>query len=232
MGSLTGEHYISESFLKEIGESLTLSGVPWLSKPKELPLSALTSKILCERHNNSLSPLDAQAAKFIKAIKSFSSSSYSGNVKFALFNGHDIERWMIKSFFGLVASGNLQNSSSGKIEKINVVLGEIHIKKLQGIMPDINLSGLFIRTDSNIPAKTKSSFTVSPIINQQEKALKGLTMNIWGFDFLISTTPLSVLNSCFRPHRIIFSAGNDRRIIQLSWDESKYNMTVNFRLDN
>lgn len=104
-GSLSREHYISESILRDLnqGKQLAVKGFPWLENPNEfksLSPAALTARILCERHNSALSPLDTVAGSLFTEILSPDAP------RLRLFNGHDIERWLLKVLCGITVSRN------------------------------------------------------------------------------------------------------------------------------
>ena len=63
---ISREHYISRSVLDQLGEIIRVSGAPWLRPDETLSttIENLTAKILCKRHNEALSPLDAEAGHF------------------------------------------------------------------------------------------------------------------------------------------------------------------------
>jgi len=61
------EHYTTHG-LWSAGENI-ISGFDWQKgHPKMLPVQALQSKILCEKHNNQLSELDAEATRIFRSI--------------------------------------------------------------------------------------------------------------------------------------------------------------------
>ena len=68
------------------------------NRVEQFGISAMTKKVLCKRHNNVLSSLDAVGARFVEACSDAMShlvSGASGDFH-CLFNGFDIERWMLK----------------------------------------------------------------------------------------------------------------------------------------
>src|SRR5688572_20977335 len=64
----TREHYISKNLLERFGNGFFVAGLPWLDSPRALGVNALVGRVLCERHNNALSPLDAIIGKFYDVI--------------------------------------------------------------------------------------------------------------------------------------------------------------------
>lgn len=107
---LSREHYVSECLLNELNRNndLRVSGLRWQEAGKEKVLSpnALTSKILCDRHNSALSPLDAIAVSLFSAFHEVGAAG-GGRQLLQVFSGHDMERWLLKILCGLVYSRNL-----------------------------------------------------------------------------------------------------------------------------
>jgi hypothetical protein len=111
---MSREHYVSESLLKalNVGTAPVLaSGFHWLhGNPKEVPTKALTARVLCERHNSALSPLDSVAQRLMDAFNCLNAKRQEGfsdrKEHIYLFNGHDVERWVLKVLCGIVVSGN------------------------------------------------------------------------------------------------------------------------------
>jgi hypothetical protein len=110
---LSREHFISESVLRRmaVGGLIDASGFPWArGATKKVSPAALATKVLCTRHNSALSPLDAIADRLFSHMYGFrselSGQTPSTGDQAALFNGHDIERWMVKLLSGLLYSGN------------------------------------------------------------------------------------------------------------------------------
>lgn len=66
--TLSDEHYVSATALKAIDAVLGVSGLPWLKSGESKAISAerLVSRVLCTRHNNALSSLDAQGGRFVR----------------------------------------------------------------------------------------------------------------------------------------------------------------------
>jgi len=99
-GNISREHYISEGVLKQLNENnvLQADGLLWIDGTANLPTSAFTSKILCEKHNSLLSMFDDTAIKFFKLLTEFENAFKDPHAvpksEVYLFAGEDIERWM------------------------------------------------------------------------------------------------------------------------------------------
>jgi len=118
---ISGEHYISHSILKELSEdgvAIEIEGLSWLKddEKKKLPTKGLMSNILCKRHNEALSGFDSVAKRFFLSIdridREFGADITDKEDRVFLFNGHDIERWMLKTLYGVVFSGSASTQSA------------------------------------------------------------------------------------------------------------------------
>jgi hypothetical protein len=97
-----------------------ISGLPWMGKEtRRLSVDALASKILCDRHNQALAPLDALSAQFIGFVRNDgealdrlddSSSQADLEATLTLTSGVSLELWMIKVLLGGVASRSMSRN--------------------------------------------------------------------------------------------------------------------------
>src|SRR5208337_1048823 len=112
---LSREHFISASVLGQVGSPiLKVNGLPWLgpNETRTLSIRNLTSNILCKRHNEALSPLDAMAGKFFSAVRNvhddvLNRRTLSRLGKWLFFSGEELEFWLLKTAVGLFHSGNV-----------------------------------------------------------------------------------------------------------------------------
>jgi len=111
-GRLSNEHWLSSGVLVEAGDGkvVRIGGLPWQREGliNELPPRRLGSKILCERHNHALSPLDSVAAHTFKLLDKFFFDQISrrdiGGNEFDLLSGEHLERWLLKMIWGATAA--------------------------------------------------------------------------------------------------------------------------------
>ena len=247
---ITREHYISESVLQVIGgkKALLASGFPRQSPNVQelMSINSLASKILCQRHNSALSPLDVEAKRLIATIlnfdkklgdsscKGFSSAANLLTDEFKLFNGHSIERWMLKTVYGMFASKNVQISGKKVIEfTTNSSWTEI----VFGTKMYPNGGGIYI-----IPSTTyaSNSFGFAPLIFEQKiydaidytplvmledktnVYAHGAQLQIAGFKFILSITGLmpeaykSV--KIYRPQKLLFTKDGSYKLIHFGWN--------------
>jgi hypothetical protein len=213
--TITGEHYVSDVALSTIHPVLRVSGVSWLQAPKDLPVGAFTSNILCERHNSAFGSIDHQGGRFFRWLRDFSSSSAQLRRTRVLFSGHDIERWCLKTFLGLLASHNLQSSPGQVVRYVHGIPEAVEL--LFGRVPDTRGRGLWVRGDARHIVNADPRLVVSPVTKEGTDELRGLTLNIHGFDFVYSTAPIDVRASVFRPSYLKFHRPDCVAIIELSW---------------
>ena len=99
---MSREHYIADAVLRIIETSggVEIHGFPWQKKQRQrVPRSGMVARVLCTRHNAALSPLDAEAARFIRVMSRFNADFNATHPQndLSFFAGEDIERWMLKT---------------------------------------------------------------------------------------------------------------------------------------
>ncbi len=108
---LSREHFISEGVLEQISDAgeggLDATGFHWLNDGEAMPLSpkSMSAKVLCQRHNEALSPLDTVASRFFRTLERVEPRRLATlDQRLFIFNGHDLERWMLKILCGCGAA--------------------------------------------------------------------------------------------------------------------------------
>lgn len=128
-----------------------ISNASWLprgEKSSPLPVDALGSKILCERHNSMLSYLDASAKVFLtNLLQAFSKPKQGAMSQRVSVSGDDLELWILKALCGIIASGNLVRSA--RVQKQDLPRTWIDI--LFSERPWEEGTGLHIRQDAMTP---------------------------------------------------------------------------------
>lgn len=122
-GGISREHYISRTVLEQIGGgSVRIGGLDWQPE-KELQsvgVDALTAKILCEEHNSSLSDLDAEAGRFFQTIHQIDKQPLDAP-DHTVFDGHMVERWILKIAAGLARSPKKRGHSISE-QKLEILV--------------------------------------------------------------------------------------------------------------
>jgi len=148
---ISREHYISHALLRllSVEGRVTIDGFPWQNAAavSSVPPATLTGKILCSRHNSALSPLDAVAAMLFRRIDEFHHEIRDRKYenRFFLCNGHDIERWMLKTLCGAVVSGNAEMRSGQSnwrppLEWVQILFGENRFQRVGGCTFTVRLA--------------------------------------------------------------------------------------------
>lgn len=116
---ISQEHWLSADVLRGMtnGKTITVLGMPWQKgSTHQLPVSALAANILCQRHNSALSPLDVSASSAFRVLWHFQEDQRRvpdpHGAEFALVNGDELERWLLKLLWGAVAAGALSHEGN------------------------------------------------------------------------------------------------------------------------
>lgn len=189
---LSREHYISKALMK--GEGLKVRGMPWWpGEARPVSADALTAKILCQRHNAALSPLDAEAERAFlaleKAIGHASRKSLSRRTAHYLISGEALELWAMKTMAGLAVSG------------IDFMLGEHRVRDylvpMDAIISTLTsrrpvsrvMMSIPAQLDRHEPALGRRAVSIGPMLDPDDKRVKGLLVRMhgltldFGFDF-------------------------------------------------
>ena len=103
------EHYLSRAIIGS--GNVTISGLPFLhGKARAIPGERLVAKILCKRHNELLSPLDAAAGHFFQVLKAFKKrgimrahgAKKPGGIDMYEVAATLVERWMLKTVINVM----------------------------------------------------------------------------------------------------------------------------------
>jgi len=222
--AISREHYISHGILDLFhGKGITISGMPWVpdGERKRVSHASLTGKMLCERHNHALSPLDATAVDYFRF---FTSEWTGGEVEVFLTRGYDLERWLLKVLCGLVASGN----------------ATLDGKRLAGwTPPDDWLEILFGSADVAAPSGLHSivgkyhvaptSLHVTPVFKSGTALPIALAFAVEGIGFLFAMEKLPPMNrpratgadTRYRPMALQLRRGSRIREAHLGWPDGK-----------
>lgn len=184
---LSREHYISKSILSQF-ERLQVSGFPWQAPHEniEYGVEALTSKVLCTRHNSSLSPLDTAAGHAFRQITDamiyVTKKSLARQTEFFLVSGDALELWGIKTLLGLFTA-KIASAKKVALAQNFEIDYETACRALSGFGLNSPL-GMYIHHEGE---KVILGIGVSPLTSHREKVMGGLRVNLLGvnFDFIL-----------------------------------------------
>ena len=99
---ISGEHLFSEVTLNLVAGrdgKVSRTGYPWQEEGELQTLTPSTCKadVLCKRHNNALSPVDAAIGRFLKAILNAPDFLRNQDLRVLMLSGDDLERWILKT---------------------------------------------------------------------------------------------------------------------------------------
>jgi hypothetical protein len=211
---ISKEHYVSKSVLLAIGERPEASGLAFLADEKPLPPAVLTSKILCERHNHALSPLDAAATEFFNTLRGFDAGLADDvaepSAETRTSSGDDVERWCLKTLAGLVHAKAV--SSSGLRPELRY--------------PEILFSGRPWPPHWGLSVSTSGEqryafrgLGVNTQVNEADGSIWAAEFNIAGFSFLLHFGRAGGISAAYRPSGIRFarSKGSATKTLLLRW---------------
>jgi hypothetical protein len=226
---ISREHYVSYALLKlvSIDGKVTIDGFPWQDSGtvNRVPPPSLTGKILCRRHNVALSPLDAVASRLFERIDQFHREivdrARKNETQFFLFNGHDIERWMLKTLCGAVVSGNAKIKSGESnwrppLEWLKILFGE---------EPSAQRCGLYFHSEVTGQPYIERGFKFISFSNKITGVYGArISLNDERFVLAMSAPPedLSetfIRDHAYRPQGIRFMIDSCEKVIHFGWND-------------
>lgn len=222
---ISREHYISDSLLTQLGNPVRVSGMPWQSagQRSDVGVGSLTAKILCDRHNSALSPLDTEAALFLAHVRTafadLSRRSLSRKPKYYLVSGEAIELWMLKVATGIYHSvgtqGGMRLSSTHAIN-----LSKVRHAFFERVWQ--SRGGLYFKGSMGDSFSVDGGIGVSPLSLEPELRFVGATATFLGLslDVLFDTTgcnPGVWAGLTHRPYELVFKRDERQHSIILTW---------------
>lgn len=221
---ISKEHFISNTLLQqiELNKTAKIAGLKW-QEPKTfdiIPIKGLASKVLCERHNNALGPLDQEIGALAKTIQQFDKSTHptkgDNTSELKIVSGIDIEHWMLKCLLGMTSSGNIKTKTM-KPECLDLLFEKLNWEKDWG---------LYFNT--NIKIFHSDSFLFEIRINPKTKLLLAANIFIRGFPFTLVLGKPGNPKSFgeWRPAKIIFENSHCKKEIRFDWEHYQHGGTV------
>jgi SEC-C motif len=226
---ISAEHYISDGILRKIqlNHLVKVGGLPGnKNKMQLLPRARMASRILCQRHNSSLSPLDTEGEKFKNSIGYFDRGFNNENPseEILLLAGEDVEKWLLKTACGMLAAGkfgvNGEATSQPLPEKwVRILWGLENWPKYWGLY--VPLKGVAYHSDS---------LSVIPLTNPVNNEILAVKFEINGLPInLVLGTPDNLEAwGTYRPRTLIFHQRGVNKYLELSWQDNKNNDYVFF----
>jgi hypothetical protein len=232
-GKLSKEHYVSKAILEKLDARLLASGMPGGSRVAQHPLipstnlghvrpSALAMHILCERHNNCLSPLDSEVTRLFVALDEISDEfkryPTEERNRVSLFNGHDIERWLLKVCAAMTTFGDRIPTDPPTTFDLPVPW----LETLFGLKPFEAEQGLYAPRTIGKEYETQGGVSLGYI--GREGRLVGASLELAGALFNLVMTPVAgsrhflTDDHAYRPFEFHETDGVSEKSICFSWD--------------
>jgi hypothetical protein len=163
-----------------IGDKVRVQGFPWCKdNPKEIGISALTAKILCETHNNVLSPVDTAGAKAFSVFREMMRlTNVRGQMKPRVWNvvkyrinGRPLERWLLKTLINICCNGEYP---IGRTSTVSGRPSEQLVRIAYGLESFEGLAGLHFVVRTGMKYYSDDTVSFSPLIKNGEHIEGGL----------------------------------------------------------
>jgi hypothetical protein len=235
---ISREHYISANVLEQIAASekaVKLSGAPFLAKgeTKALPVRALTAKILCQRHNTALSPLDQEAGRFFEMLTSamMRKATGPGSTKKAVWlaSGTAVELWMLKVACGFYYSGVGASNRNSISDTHSIDMAKV-IDAFAGKWEE--RAGLYF--NGHVGTHLTTAFHVEVATLTDDVRMGGVRLSLLGLecDIIFDTAGTNDgiwTGVVHRPSELIFDTEHGRKkALLLTWQKGVPKRSINF----
>lgn len=219
--TISKEHFLSKSVMELWGKAGIFKAPFIEGDGKNLKVSSLSAKILCERHNNALSSLDEVAKKF------FEFALLRTEHCELIMRGTDLERWMLKVMCGHIATGYAQTEGGELIPAFPPPL-----PALQTLFGELELPeswGLVIPESHGIPLPNLMAISTFAYGKDDVMGCEVRINYIRVLFFLIDIKAMQkeLKNATHRPSCFLFTLDGISREIHLGWPEGSL-VIINF----
>lgn len=178
---ISREHYISAGLFDQA--TIFVQGFDWCPEEKEVGISALTSKILCAKHNSILSRADEIG---IRAVRTIDSTMDLAKDTLDQLDGAGIERWLLKTAINLSFKGS-QKLGVGMLGAEVGYPAPYLLEVVFGARAFECKMGLYVLFPNGQYLFRKGEIVVAPI--QKEGEIGGLYFNLRGVHLFLSLFP-------------------------------------------
>ena len=207
-GKISREHYISKGIFEQ--QFIYVSGLHWCKgEEKKISIANLTSKVLCEHHNNKLSTVDKAGINAIRIFEQFIPKQYRSvqtTPESDIIDGLYFERWLLKIAINLTYKGEM-HLGFGMTDSIPGMPCPHLLQVVYGNLPFAHKMGLYTFCYETIEKFKVGTISITPI--HQNNQIGGFVFHIRGFDFFLSLYPGHT-----PPKLKILGLGKDKKIKQ------------------
>jgi hypothetical protein len=193
--------------------------------PRQLPPNAIAAKVLCERHNASLSVLDSVALRVFEALDDSDRTGQSAH----LFCGHDVERWLLKVLCGAASAGllELEGSVSTDVPRswLEILFGDTEFQ---------NGQGLYVCKDRGHRFTGPYGIGLQAIVGRG--ALSGIGAHVCGYELILSmsgfpTREFDGRRFVYRPLELLARGPTFEKSVLFSWHSAADLGTISMTAD-
>ncbi|MEC9362628.1 MAG: hypothetical protein VYC42_05325 [Pseudomonadota bacterium] len=175
------EHYISAGLFDQ--PTIFVQGFDWCPEEKEIGIGALTSKILCRKHNSILSGADMGGIRAVQAIDL--TTDPAGDTLDEL-NGLSLERWLLKTAINVTFRGKQKLGIGMRGAEIGYPAPYLLEAVFGGRVLEYKM-GVYVLFPKGQYLFRKGEIVVVPI--HKEGEIGGLYFNLRGVHFFLSLFP-------------------------------------------
>lgn len=176
--SQSREHVISKSLF--VSPQVRVHGFPWCKdEPKVIGIESATAKILCEHHNNTLSPLDEAASAAFDALREQTKlandrAKFPQRTRFAVrrfpIKARLLERWLLKTLLNFSFDGPYLIGPSGVTQGIPP-LDLLEICFRGASFP--SQSGMYVAANLGMTITFEDTVAFAPLLKDERLILGG-----------------------------------------------------------
>ena len=187
----------------------------------------LVSKVLCKRHNEGLSPLDAEAGRLIETIGNYDREFNQENprAEISILCGEELEKWLLKTTCGMVAAGQVARDGV----RLEPYIPEIWTSILTGKAEWPPLWGFYAAVPMSATYHS-SSFSYRPMSHPEMGHVLAVEMILNGVALylLLGRPDIPARWGVYRPRTLVFEQGSVEKFIEISWRNSGFNNYLRF----
>ncbi len=214
-------------------------GLPWVEPGTTVTygVNSLVSNILCKRHNEALSPLDAEAGRIFRSLQDIclnlspKTKSLSRKAKWFLVSGQALELWCLKTLFG-VFHAKLASRQGERLIETHMLDPAPFVAALEShSLP--TPCGLYLRaTQDGVISGIDEKVTAAPIGDDNKKTMIGIRIGMLGFEFDVLMQPgeidfpLLAQETVFHPWQLHFKNQLRGHMVAMTWADTKNAATV------
>ena len=214
---ITKEHYISENILNTFETIIPTVGFERAKKLHDgtAPASSFSSKILCGKHNTSLSEIDTEAGLLFNHLRKI--SKFEPCEDMFKFNGPKIERWFLKYILGVFTTGQFSEAK----------LQPSRLENLVRIL--FNKENLWVGHGLYLKRPSDNKFYGYQRIGSEtslgpNRELLGIYFDFHGYVFYFSLIDVifSREDLRYRPKTINFNIDKKTKSIEFDWGDERF----------